>query len=554
MHHSLMDQLHELAPEFNQDIVQGYAKPQLDQSKEYLDSILYCAQSGFPEGLEFKGSSYVRPQEEYDILTGGKNSTDRVFWDTTRVDVVMVKYHFTYLDPNGRDKTPKDLKPFFLFLPFVDECGMITIAGKKYHVKPVLVDPLLSVTGDEIFVPFNSTNITFYRTPYPIMIGSVKSKVYITHGIIHHQFKQLMNKQSKSKRWRITSNAHYLFCKYGVAETFSKYAKAEVIFGTEDTINTSTHPESEYTIYQSAATGTGRHKRNEFTHHGVRIAVPNTDVNSDVDALAAAFFYVLDHFPDEIQDVGYQHYGWWMVRLGKIMFEEKLAEGSYYTKVMDHIASVDRYVDEMVVEQLQNERIWARDMYDFLFYLIQNFTRLIIERSDSVNSMYGKRLTVNRYVLSSFVENIFRMVFQLSVNKGKAPTESQILGALARAFSTRRRTNLNASPQFVSVTQSSSDCRYFKITSEVVPQDHARPKGAKANRQQLRDDSLKLHVSLADVGCFAGMNKSEPIGRNRLNPCATLLPNGTVVEDPTLNELREKTQRMISQRRNSIQD
>lgn len=550
MDHALMNALHELVPEFNQEITQGYAKPQLDQAKEYIDSILYCAQSGFPEGLEFKGSTRVRPQEEYDILTGGKNATERVFWDTTRVDVTMVKYHFTYLDPNGKDKVPKDLKPFFLFLPFVDECGMITIAGKKYHVKPVLADPLLSVTGDEIFVPFNSTNITFHRTSYPIIIGREKRKIYITHGIIHHQFKQLMNRPVKGNRWRISSNAHYLFCKYGVKETFSRYAKADVIFGTEETVNTSLYPEDEYTIYQSASTGTLRHKKDIYIHHGVRLAVPNADVSNDVDSLVAAFFYVLDHFPDEIQEVGYQHNGWWMVRLGQIMFDEKMSSGNYYSKVLDHIASVDRYVDEMVVEQLQNERIWAKDMYDFLFYLIQVFTKLVIERSDSVNSMYGKRLTVNRYVLSNFVENIFRMVFQLSMNKAKAPTESQITSALSRAFSTRRKTNLNASPQFVSVTQSSSDCRYFKITSEVVPQDHARPKGSKPNRSQLRDDSLKLHVSLADVGCFAGMNKSEPIGRNRLNPCATLLPNGTVVEDPTLKELREKTQRMISQRRN----
>ena len=550
MDHALMNALHELVPEFNQEITQGYAKPQLDQAKEYIDSILYCAQSGFPEGLEFKGSTRVRPQEEYDILTGGKNATERVFWDTTRVDVTMVKYHFTYLDPNGKDKVPKDLKPFFLFLPFVDECGMITIAGKKYHVKPVLADPLLSVTGDEIFVPFNSTNITFHRTSYPIIIGREKRKIYITHGIIHHQFKQLMNRPVKGNRWRISSNAHYLFCKYGVKETFSRYAKADVIFGTEETVNTNLYPEDEYTIYQSASTGTLRHKKDIYIHHGVRLAVPNVDVSNDVDSLVAAFFYVLDHFPDEIQEVGYQHNGWWMVRLGQIMFDEKMSSGNYYSKVLDHIASVDRYVDEMVVEQLQNERIWAKDMYDFLFYLIQDFTKLIIERSDSVNSMYGKRLTVNRYVLSNFVENIFRMVFQLSMNKAKAPTESQITSALSRAFSTRRKTNLNASPQFVSVTQSSSDCRYFKITSEVVPQDHARPKGSKPNRSQLRDDSLKLHVSLADVGCFAGMNKSEPIGRNRLNPCATLLPNGTVVEDPTMKELREKTQRMISQRRN----
>lgn len=549
MDHALMNALHELVPEFNQEITQGYAKPQLDQAKEYIDSILYCAQSGFPEGLEFKGSTRVRPQEEYDILTGGKNATERVFWDTTRVDVTMVKYHFTYLDPNSKDKVPKDLKPFFLFLPFVDECGMITIAGKKYHVKPVLADPLLSVTGDEIFVPFNSTNITFHRTSYPIIIGREKRKIYITHGIIHHQFKQLMNRPVKGNRWRISSNAHYLFCKYGVKETFSRYAKADVIFGTEETVNTDLYPEDEYTIYQSASTGTLRHKKDIYIHHGVRLAVPNADVSNDVDSLVAAFFYVLDHFPDEIQEVGYQHNGWWMVRLGQIMFDEKMSSGNYYSKVLDHIASVDRYVDEMVVEQLQNERIWAKDMYDFLFYLIQVFTKLVIERSDSVNSMYGKRLTVNRYVLSNFVENIFRMVFQLSMNKAKAPTESQITSALSRAFSTRRKTNLNASPQFVSVTQSSSDCRYFKITSEVVPQDHARPKGSKPNRSQLRDDSLKLHVSLADVGCFAGMNKSEPIGRNRLNPCATLLPNGTVVEDPTLKELREKTQRMISQRR-----
>lgn len=550
MDHALMNALHELVPEFNQEITQGYAKPQLDQAKEYIDSILYCAQSGFPEGLEFKGSTRVRPQEEYDILTGGKNATERVFWDTTRVDVTMVKYHFTYLDPNGKEKVPKDLKSFFLFLPFVDECGMITIAGKKYHVKPVLADPLLSVTGDEIFVPFNSTNITFHRSSYPIIIGREKRKIYITHGIIHHQFKQLMNRPVKGNRWRISSNAHYLFCKYGVKETFSRYAKADVVFGTEETVNTTLYPEDEYTIYQSASTGTLRHKKEIYTHHGVRLAVPNSDMSNDVDSLVAAFFYVLDHFPDEIQEVGYQHNGWWMVRLGQIMFDEKMSSGNYYSKVLDHIASVDRYVDEMVVEQLQNERIWAKDMYDFLFYLIQDFTKLIIERSDSVNSMYGKRLTVNRYVLSNFVENIFRMVFQLSMNKAKAPTESQITSALSRAFSTRRKTNLNASPQFVSVTQSSSDCRYFKITSEVVPQDHARPKGSKPNRSQLRDDSLKLHVSLADVGCFAGMNKSEPIGRNRLNPCATLLPNGTVVEDPTLKELREKTQRMISQRRN----
>jgi len=61
----------------------------------------------------------------------------------------------------------------------------------------------------------------------------------------------------------------------------------------------------------------------------------------------------------------------------------------------------------------------------------------------------------------------------------------------------------------------------------------------------LNDPSKRLHVSVAEVGGYSNLPKSEPSGRSRLNPCVRIDDKGVVIRNPERIEMLDSIQEMI---------
>lgn len=425
---------------------------------------------------------------------------------------------------------------------------MMNINGKAFYIKPVVADPVISVTGNEIFVPLNSTPCSFFRSYYlTIENGELRNNA-IYDGCFHHTLRSVQKQQNKLSKARITTNAHYLFAKYGLLEAFQKYCNCDLVIGTNETITNNTHSPTEWMVFESTGRMPDYYRNKMYRTHGVKIAVKLEDVTKEVCSMMTSVFYVLDMFPEDVGDVEYiKDWAWWALMMGKIIFGESEIPGNLVYKVKEHLAATDRYVDEMAIDNFRNEGILVDNMYDFLFYLIERFDTLITSKRASPSSMAGKRLTVRRYVLSSLIVNMFDLAFSLTDVKANKLDINKITQLFGKHFQPRLITGINSGRPFVSAVTSPCDCRVLKITSEVLPQASARPKKPKLTESALRNPRWFLDSSMIDIGGATMLSKGEPIGLDKINPFASVGPGGVLQHNPKfkdiIDEIDEKTKR-----------
>lgn len=542
MDQKLMDMIHDDVPQFNEKIAAGYAATQLGNVDLYIDRVIRCAQVRYPEGLKYEGYARVPPRQAFDILTGGKNNRNSVLWDISRSDFYLVKYQFSFKPAHGERVM---LKPRYLYLPFVNDSAMMYIGGSIFYIKPILADPIISTGMDFVFIPLNSTRITWFRRAYYCVINGLRKSSSIIYGLIHHSLKKEHKAGNKSALARITSNAHYLFTQSGVTKAFADYCNVKLIHGKEDINPLDYNPDS-WTIFQSTGVKPDWCKNKDYKTHGIRFAMRNEDVNEHTISMIASIYYVLDTYPHEIMDDSLDDPLWWQLMLGYFIFSDTDPKSHLLDRVKEHLVSVGGYIDEMAIELLESENIHVSNMYEFLYYLVCNFNELIVNQGANVGSLYNKRLTVTRYVLQEIVARIFKTFFSINQSKKKDLTVMQIERELMRAFNTREISNIKRNGKFVSSPSSPSDCRMFKITSEILPQSDASPGKKVMTPAVLKDEQLQLNISFAEVGSFAHLSKSEAIGRNRISFFANVRPDGLVVPDPSRAPLIAKTARMIS--------
>lgn len=536
--------VHETIPRFNHEVASGFARSRLEQADAYVDSVIRCAAAGYPEGLVYEGYSRVRPQDIFKYFSSDlkvKRGDKRYSWDFARNDMYLVRYHFSYKGER--------LKPMYLYLPFVNDCAMMYINGKAFYIKPVVADPVISVTGNEIFVPLNSTPCSFFRSYYMIIENGTLQHQAIYDGCFHHTLRTVQKQHNKLSQARITTNAHYLFVKYGLAEAFEKYCNCTIVVGNKDTVNLQTHPSDEWNIYESTGQIPTYYRNKAYRTHGVKIAVLKEDISKEAISMIASVFYVLDMFPDEVENPEYiKDWAWWALMMGKIIFGESEIPGNLVYKIKEHIAATDRYVDEMAMDNFRNEGILVDNMYDFLFYLIERFDTLITSKRVSPSSMAGKRLTVRRYVLSSIIVNMFDLAFSLADVKANKLDIKKINQLFTQYFQPRLITGINSGRPYVSAVTSPCDCRVLKITSEVLPQANARNKKAKLTAAALRNPRWFLDSSMVDIGGATMLSKGEPLGLDKINPFATVGPGGVLKHNPKFLEITDEIAKKTSRR------
>ena len=83
----------------------------------------------------------------------------------------------------------------------------------------------------------------------------------------------------------------------------------------------------------------------------------------------------------------------------------------------------------------------------------------------------------------------------------------------------------------VTSVSSPSDCMAFKITANLVLQSDIGSGNAAAKSLKL-DSSKVLHSSIAEVGQFNNLPKTDPTGRKRINPMLRLGHQWAVMPNP----------------------
>lgn len=549
-------------PKFNQDLLNGLAYTVLANAKDDMDRIIYCASKSFPAGFEFVRSVPCSPQEAIEVMTGKLARADRPTpLDMSPSDIWMIRYEFEL------DGTP--MYPRYLNMPVPGKGDLLTITAKRFAISPVLADPGFSVTRDEVFIRMTRAPVTFRRSIHMVSkYDAETSRKDTGEGCILGLVGELCSQDVPYSKlhWKggtndktresdsiklgqvVTNLPHYLFCKYGVEETFRKFADCPIKFYTEDEIVAmgDGFDHDQWVIYGSRKLPPSALKNRVGYHHyapKLMVLIPRTKVSLMTETLISGFFYVLDHFPHEATVEMVSESVSWRVWLGYILWGDQLGKGKLNENVSTHLKSLDDYVDIQVQETLFNEEgLEIEDIYDLFGYIICNMKDLINAREDNAASMFGKRLMVTPYVMKDIYEQIFKFLFEIINNRKRTYTAADYNQALGRFFSPSKIFDLRKTSEraFINSISTPGDSMFYKGTSRLTMQSQTGQKMASSSKSlNLDDPSNWLHPSALEAGNTCVMQKSFPLPKGMINPCVRLDKTHKILPKPEHKELRE---------------
>lgn len=527
---------------FNELTGNGLAVSHMKHVEKYVDDVFRCAAKGFPEGIEYLGYRRCTPLEAFNVVTRKRSNSNRSF-EMTKSFMYLVEYQFRYFGDQIENR--------YLFLPYVEDAGIIKILGSVFSISPVIADIAISVMIDSLFIPVGRDKLEFKRLLHPVMANGERDMYYVVWSNIHHQSNA--KGQDRSVKPIVKMNgtpAHYLFCKYGVREAFKRYFNVEVVVGQHEIIRTD-YPSSEWMIFESAYKQGGKprgHKLRFYTASQIRLAIRVKDFNPGTQGMIAAFFYLVDHFPDRISVEEIDDTVMWRVLMGHIYLEPNISEGKMLIGINAHIDSSDGYIDFMAKEDLEKAGVYVNDLYELFAYIIETMPERIAQAGTDVASMNGKKLTILRYVLKDISHAIFNLMFEMkkkSKNGTKQLTPKDIREAMQKYLKPELAHRINKDHREASSISSPTDNKLFKITAQIVPQSQSSGGVKGKNSKTMNDPALILHSSIAENGSLNNLPKSEPTGRSRLNPYVQLGPDGKLLRDPLKVKLLDDFQRAI---------
>jgi hypothetical protein len=325
-------------------------------------------------------------------------------------------------------------------------------------------------------------------------------------------------------------------------ESFKRFGNCTPVIGNNETVTEDRYPKSQWVICYSSGVKPKGFGRLLYEPSNIVVAIKKEEYTPMVKNLLGGFFYCVDHFPTRIRPEYVNSTRLWMILLGHLIWSGNIGEGKLCNDVADHIASLDEYIDKLLTSNLKDIGYDCPDFYTLLAIIIDNFNDWLLTSDDRVNTMYNKELSVLYYVCYDITSAIFKLYFKLKAAQKKQLNEKKIVKIMTTILKPGLIFKLSKDHGEVSTTTASGDNKALKLTTILVPQSSSSRTRSRKDVKSISDPSRRLHASVAEVGGYANLPKSDPTGHSRLNLCLQLEPNGVVKRDPRFVELIDSVQ------------
>jgi len=531
------------APVFNTDVTKGIACKDVPYAQKYIDNIIRCGESQYPDGFEYIGSERCTPLEEYNVITRARAGNNRVH-DIARSDVSLVRYRFK--------NQGKELAPMYMYLPFVRQAGMLYISGKQFAVAPVMGDIAFEIEENSVFIRIPRAPISFNRENYTVVVDGVRVKDHVIYSPLHNKGgKKSRNRSDLIRLGHVHSSLpHYLFCKYGFIGAFEKYTGTRPIIMTEPDYDPEKYPEAHWvkvTSLRKAPTGINQRRQYEAIASDLVLLIDRGAWTDLTKSFATGFFYVIDHFPEFATDPKeLVEPWWWCVFMAFILWGEGNNYGRLVDDVETHLKSLDGYVDQETVKTLQEVQVYCNDLYDLMAHIMREMQTMLDDNRGKEACLYNKRLEVLRYLLRNINNNMFEFLFKITGNTKKVLSNKEYEDILRKYFNPWLIHGISSAAEHpeVSSVSNPSDNMFFKITSVIVQQNDTHGRGKSQDAKPI-GPTMYLDSSFAAIAGFGVLPKSTPIGNNRFNPCVRLGERHTTQEPLEHKDLLDGVQRLI---------
>lgn len=552
MDKALFNAVDKHVPKINPVIANGLATLEMEHVEAYINNILTAEYSqkgdggnGLPPGFTYVGLKRLPPLYEYLKTIEGRGA-NRASFDVARSDFFLVELIFQYEGVEIK-KT--------LYLPFCRDGGLISIRGATFSVVPVLADKGISISKDTVFVRIPKAKIPFKRKlKHHFLKDGERRSPSIAHSWIHNRSRKTDKSAGRIFLKMETTLTHYLLCRYGIKETFKRFLDIDLHIGDEKTITKDTYSPDQWSIFTTMGI-VPRAVPNHIPKPTIRFAIRKCDYDNIADSMIGAVYYLIDNFPDRISpeylDGTENEIYLWRVLLGTIIGGITGGDGAIKRGMDEHMSSLDSYIDPVAKNTLQQGDVYVDDFYELLFHVLEVLSGMASQPVEEAANIYDKQLVVLSYALQDVIASLNSMKYRINNKASKKQlTENDIRTILRTIPKTEVAMNMSGHSEINSIS-SPGDNKFFKVTSNVVLQTDSGS-GAQPNRNKNAgtDSSSFLHASIAEVGSYLVLPKSEPTGRSRLNPFLKLTQDGSVIRNPSHEELIDKTQEKF--RRNYV--
>ncbi len=527
MYRKLFMDVKETTEPFNTEVADGFAVNQLKLSAQYVDHVIDCAGQSFPSSFKFEGSDWCNEREEYIEVVKPRYGNGKGTFELAPSFLRLRKYQFSF----EGEKLPMR----YLYLPYAEKGGLMRLRGPMYTISPVLADIALSPTKNGVFIALTRDLLTFDRLPYAFVCDGRMINSYVVWSAVHS------NAERNPKKPVVMSTlVHYLFCKYGVTETFKRYGKCDVIVGKMSD-GTHHHLGDDWVVCNSTRATPWMYMRRQYRPTDAYLAIPKSMVNDHmVTLLTCGFFYVVDHYPERFNPAYVDTDRFWRILMGFVIYRNSTNEGKLASDVDAHMASLDKYIDAIVRESLRKANILVGDeydAYDFFAYIISEISDIVMNAD--LATMYGKQLFILRYVMMKIRSQIFLMTYKLNGNSKRQLTKKDVIKIMGQFITRELIFDLTRDHGEVNIIQSPSSCMMLKHTNNIVLQADATGK-SRRNKGNTNDISRILSASMIEVGSILNLPKKEPTGKSCISPYVLTDPDGKILRDPEKFDIIER--------------
>ena len=382
------------------------------------------------------------------------------------------------------------------------------------------------------------------------MVNGVRETVQVIWSDIHNERRPKKGQPRPSIKANCTM-MHYLLCKYGFHEAFRLFGKCTPVIGTKQTMSYNDY-DPEHWMLCSTATLLKKPKGvpGFWTPTEIVVAIKKEEFTPMVKSMLCDFFYIVDRFTSRVSPEYIDHKGNWRILLGHLIFGSNEGDGRLQAKIDDHILSLDEYIDTIAQQKMKEIGLPIDNLFQLLAMLIEQFNERIQANAGKISSMYNKELSILYYVLFDITNAINNMAFRLKAisktDSGRKELQTKDIEGTMRAMIKQglifRITHQHGE---ISTITTSGDNKALRITSTLVAQSDSKKLGRRGDRSMSSDPGKRLHISIADIGCFNNQPKSAPDGRQKINHHATIDQSSVVLPNPRHIEMLEDIQRII---------
>lgn len=546
MNPKLIEYIKNQTPQLNPITANGIVVEHMKEAVNYVNSVIEAIAVAFPAGFTYDGCSFATPMEEYGEITRPRDS--KRMYDLARNDRYMMRFNFSYAG-----KTYSKL----ISLPFVGEAGIMTVRGTRYVVSPVLSDKIISVDQNgKIFLRLLRSKLNFDRMPRYYLANELRETIQVVKSNIYNH--SITGKTSKPTIKAETILVFYLLCKYGFTDMFKTYTGVTPTIIDESQYQTKEdiykdYPKNKWIVCRSMGTKPETFKaRMIYQPTSIALAVPIEQYkNTAVKSLIAGFFYVADHFPHYINPSNVNDVNVWRVALGQVLWSSEISHGRLLHDINEHINGLDQYIDNVMALKFASIGMPVKDIWELFYIIIERYNDWLFDNINNVSSLYNKEITILNFfffdITTMFVKFFFKIIKASTSADGL--TDSKIRNAMnSTLFTDNVITKLVSKHGELSVVDSASDNRIFKVTQVIVPQDKTN-KGMKTNDKPSLDDRRRfLDVSTAEVCTHTSMTKAEPTGWTRLNMHLQIANDGSIIRHEDLRPMLDMIQAELRRR------